>query len=376
MPAKQITKIGLLSFFGRSTQGETLLHRLVTLLSTIDPFLYVVAPDLDQGDFPKISIQPIRYQIGTNSLTQLWNQLKMQLQMSVAVIKSSGKTDVWLLYGGDILILPMVFAKLMRKPAWLILAGNLESEIKLKKNPLNILQRASRYACLHSANRIVLYSSLLIEEWNLRRFDRKIAITDVHYVNTTKFVPVKPFSEREFDIGFVGRLSPEKGIMNFLRSLPFVIQRGVNIKVLIVGGGPLEQAVVDWIESNQLGACVIFRRKVPHESIPGILNEMKICLLPSYTEGMPNVVLESMACGTPVVATPVGAIPDVVRHHDTGFIIKDNSPESIAQGINDALASEELARISIKAREQILNSFTFECAQSRLKKLLGWSRDR
>ncbi len=364
-------RIGVLSFFGRATQGEALLRRLVILLSSVVPDLHVVAPDLAPEDIHKISIHTVHYQLGTNVVSQFWHQFKAQLQMSAAVVKASGKVDAWLFYGGDVLILPMMVTKLIRKPAWLLLAGNLESEIKLKKSPLNGLQMASRRGCLGMADRIILYSSLLIEKWSLRRYEHKIAVVDTHYVDTAAFAMVKPLHEREFDVGFIGRLSFEKGIMNFLCSLPFIMQKGDNLKVLIVGGGPLEGEVTNWIHTNRLGDKVFFRGKANHLSIPGILNEIKICVLPSYTEGMPNIALESMACGTPVVATPVGAIPDIVLHQDTGFIIQDNSPESIAQGIIDALASPDLGCISLKARAQIQGRFTFERARARLLEFLG-----
>jgi len=94
--------------------------------------------------------------------------------------------------------------------------------------------------------------------------------------------------------------------------------------------------------------------------------------LPSYTEGLPNVMLEGMACGTPVLATPVGAIPDVIKDGETGFIMEDNSPACIAENIERALNNPDLERIIENARELVEKEFTYEATVERYKKALDY----
>jgi len=57
------------------------------------------------------------------------------------------------------------------------------------------------------------------------------------------------------------------------------------------------------------------------------LNTLRLLVLPSSTEGLPNILLEAIACGTPVVSTPVGAIPDIIQDDENGFIMDNNSPD-------------------------------------------------
>ena len=97
---------------------------------------------------------------------------------------------------------------------------------------------------------------------------------------------------------------------------------------------------------------------------------MKQVVLPSYTEGLPNIMLEAMACGTPVLATPVGAIPNVIKDGETGFIMKDNSPECIAENVIRALNHPNLERIAGNARALVEREFTYERAVERWREVL------
>ena len=69
---------------------------------------------------------------------------------------------------------------------------------------------------------------------------------------------------------------------------------------------------------------------------------LKLLVLPCYTEGLPNVMLDAMACGTLVLAISVGAIPDPIKNDETRFIMGDNSPECIARSVVKALNYRDL----------------------------------
>ena len=77
-----------------------------------------------------------------------------------------------------------------------------------------------------------------------------------------------------------------------------------------------------------------------------------------------------MACGTPVLATPVGGVPDVIKDDETGFIIEDNSPECIAENVERALNSPDLDKIVKNARELVEKEFTYEAAVERYREIL------
>lgn len=109
---------------------------------------------------------------------------------------------------------------------------------------------------------------------------------------------------------------------------------------------------------------------ISHDDLPRYLNQLRLLVLPSYTEGLPNIMLEAMACGTSVLATPVGAIPDVIIDGKTGFIMENNSPECIAENVIRALNSPALDKIAEEGRRFVEENFTFEQVIERWKEVL------
>jgi glycosyltransferase involved in cell wall biosynthesis len=144
-----------------------------------------------------------------------------------------------------------------------------------------------------------------------------------------------------------------------------------QVKVLIGGHGPQLGNVLDLIKSLSLSSRVKYVGWVPHATIGKCLNELKVLVLPSYSEGLPNIVLEAMACGTPVLATPVGAIPDIIQDGKTGFIIRDNSPKCIAHDIVRTMTNPNLEQIAANAQMLISNEFTYDCSSKRLADVLS-----
>jgi glycosyltransferase involved in cell wall biosynthesis len=78
-----------------------------------------------------------------------------------------------------------------------------------------------------------------------------------------------------------------------------------------------------------------------------------------------------MACGTPVLATAVGAVPDIIRDGETGFILEDNSPQSIAENIIRALNDSSLEKIALNAKKIVENDFTFEKTVDQWEKIFS-----
>ena len=165
-------------------------------------------------------------------------------------------------------------------------------------------------------------------------------------------------------------MSQEKGILNLAKAIPLIQSQLSQVEFVLAGDGPLLNQVKDELINFISEGQVKVPGWITHHETPGYLNEMKLLVLPSYYEGLSTIVSEAMACGTPVVATPVGAIPDRIKDSETGFSMEDNSPRCIAENIIRALNYQELDRIAANARALVEKEHTYEVVKERWHQIL------
>jgi glycosyltransferase involved in cell wall biosynthesis len=101
------------------------------------------------------------------------------------------------------------------------------------------------------------------------------------------------------------------------------------------------------------------------------LNQMRLLVLPSAGEGLPNAILEAMACGTPVLASAVGGIADLIRHTENGYLLPDRSPETIALAIEQAMDHQDLPEVAQRAREYVVEHYSLEASTQRWRQVLA-----
>ncbi len=134
---------------------------------------------------------------------------------------------------------------------------------------------------------------------------------------------------------FVGRLEERKGIFDLLEAFERV-RRRVDARLVLVGDGVATARVR--AAASRGGIRVVGAR--PHAEIGQWLTASDLLVLPSWMEGTPNVVLEALSCGRPVVATRVGGIPDVVSDDRAGILVPPRDPAALADAIVSALHQE------------------------------------
>ena len=293
-----------------------------------------------------IKIQAFYHKSRKNPIIRGLNFIKTQLKLSFELFQANKNTDIWVFFIlGDILVLPMLTSKLLNKKVILILAGSVhqtyESFNDIFSIPAKILFRINAKL----ADKIIVYSPSLIKEWNLNNYENKIEVAHRHIPNFNKFKIKHELKDRDNLIGYIGRLSAEKGILNLIKSFPLILETNPNLKLVIIGDGPEKNFIEKFIKKEKIGNQIELKGWVNHDEIPDYLNKFKLVVIPSFTEGLPNIMLESTACSTPVLATPVGSIKDVISHEENGFIMENNSPETIKENILRALNHENLINI-------------------------------
>jgi len=354
--------IGLISTF-----PSNLISYLVEVQAPYADKIHVIAPELHRDD---VVLHSLKYDLSGNVFSQTLKQIGAQLRMSFEIARLGDAVDFWNFFGGDVFILPILTAKLMGKPVLLSLLGNLEYETTVKKNALNPLQLAIKKINCMLANRIIVYSQSLVEKWRLNQYDSKLLVAQSQFVDLKKFNIKKPLATRNKLIGYVGRLSTEKGIWNLIKSMPLVLKQDADVRLMIIGNGPLHSTIQEFLEKDGLKEKVYLAGKVPFEQVPDWMNQLRLLVMPSFSEGLPATLLEAMACGTPVLATPVGAVDDVITSGKTGFLLENNSQEAIAQGIMDALKNPQGESIACAARKLIETEFSLPAARRNYEKVI------
>jgi glycosyltransferase involved in cell wall biosynthesis len=163
----------------------------------------------------------------------------------------------------------------------------------------------------------------------------------------------------------VGRLIPKKGFAVLLEACRILQAQSVRFVCEIVGSGELEQALRDQISRFNLRDSVVLLGPRPQTEVVELVRQAHVFAAPCVVgedgnrDGLPTVLLEAMALGTPCVATDVTGIPELVRHGDTGLIVPQNDARSLAAAIR-ALLRDEPQRHALARRARSLVEAEFD----------------
>jgi glycosyltransferase involved in cell wall biosynthesis len=160
-------------------------------------------------------------------------------------------------------------------------------------------------------------------------------------------------------VGAAGRLSPEKGFAVLIEAARPLLHENPDLGFILFGDGPLHDQLARAIAAAGLaGRFILAGFK---NNLDDLFPFLDLLVLPSFTEGLPNVVLEALAAGVPVVATAVGGTPEVVEDGVNGYLVPPGDAGALSQRIADALVSEK-KRLAMgqRGRQMVGDRFTFE----------------
>jgi D-inositol-3-phosphate glycosyltransferase len=177
-------------------------------------------------------------------------------------------------------------------------------------------------------------------------------------VNTKLFRPLGRVEARKIlGIGpgkvilFVGRIEALKGIDNLVQAAG-LMKLNPEDRLLVIGGDEHSRSEVGRLKEMTgamgISGAVEFLGTIEQKKLPIYYSAADVSVVSSYYESFCLVVLESLACGTPVVSTPVGVAPEVIRCGENGYIVADNSPENLAAGLDAVFGSNELDRNTVR----------------------------
>ena len=201
---------------------------------------------------------------------------------------------------------------------------------------------------LNYSSRIIAVSDALGDKLAEMGVPQDKIIRQHNAVDGEKFRPQNPMALRirlnlpldKRIVCYAGNFKEEKGTDILIKAWGRFQEWDAGKTVLIlIGGGSLETSLRVGIKELGIENTVQFHGRRPHEEIPDWIGACNVFCLPSLREGCPNVVLEALACGRPVVASKVGGIPELLNERN-GIMTPPGDAEALAQGIEECLNRE------------------------------------
>ena len=163
-------------------------------------------------------------------------------------------------------------------------------------------------------------------------------------------------------VAAVGRLVEKKGFGDLLTAVATLVDEGRDVHLDLVGTGPLEPVLREQVRTLGLGDRVTMHGALPQGRVREIVADAAVFAAPCVIgadgnrDGLPTVLLEALALGTPAVSTPVTGIPEIVRHEETGLLVPESDPGALAAALARTLDEPEAAAERARAARSLLEA--------------------
>ncbi|MCG2659548.1 MAG: glycosyltransferase family 4 protein [Kiritimatiellae bacterium] len=256
---------------------------------------------------------------------------------------------------------PILFRR-KHAPAWVYQCLSLAHEEYLSRNLPGKGAWSKFIFSIHAKAR------LWIERWTIHRADRVVVMSEFmkkrvisgHGVSTDRIALIpgaadtsrfKPAADRKslrarmrlpedhIILFTVRNLVPRMGLENLIKAVKGIEKSGNKLLVIIGGEGPLRHSLEQLIRTLELESKVILKGFIPENDLAAWYQCADLVVMPTYAlEGFGLVTVEALACGTPVLGTPIGATPEILGQIDPRLISKGNDAHSIAEALTNILA--------------------------------------
>lgn len=169
-----------------------------------------------------------------------------------------------------------------------------------------------------------------------------------------------PKAQGKFIVGTVGRMTDQKGHADLLNAVPEILQRLPQVAFWWIGDGPLRGILEE--KAVQLGVQEKVHFLGLRSDVPALLDQMDLFVLPSNYEGLPTVVLESIAHGVPVTGTDIPGTREIIQDGQNGWLVPARDSLALATAILDAACRPEERARRAEAALETLKAFTIERA--------------
>lgn len=339
-PARLVILLQDLKFGGSQTQALELARGLDPALFKVELWTLMGGQDL----LPQARAWGLRVrQLGGGGY--VWPPALIRLARAL----HRRRPDLLLLYTG----IPNIWGRLLGRPAGvpLIVAtcrGSLEPQ---RQHERLLWRRAHHHIC--NANSL---KDLLVLDYGV---DPAVISTIPNGVDTERFSPAPAPPKGEPLVLGLGRLSREKGQATLLEAFCLVADRHPQAQLWLVGDGPQRGRL---LRMARACPCAERIRIMPaRKEVEQMLRRASLLALPSRHEGMPNVALEAMASGLPVLASRLAGMEELVAHQETGILLPVGDAPAWAEALHHLLSQPQLGRAwGRQARRRAMAAFSLQ----------------
>ena len=162
-------------------------------------------------------------------------------------------------------------------------------------------------------------------------------------------------------VTYVGKLEKWKGAEILIDVFKIIRRKLRDVEFMVAGDGALAKKL------RKTNLAVKLLGYVPHDKMPEVYHKTAVLVLPSFMEGSPTICMESLACGTPVVATDVGDTREMVIYGKTGFLVKPGDAEAMASKVIELLEDDDLRKMmGEEGRRHIEENFSYDIIVKRI----------
>jgi len=364
-----------------SSQGIGLTYHLTSLsigLSKIGLNVVVVSSDKEQipglrerlreEDIPHYSFNSI----DDFSIQAMWKSAK-----EISSVITSENIDVVHAQGISHLLKSYIASKLehsKRKPALIVTLNSSDVYLSFwQRQILRVggkladiiipLSKMSERELLHlgfPSDKLVLVPNAI----DLQAFDSLVT------QNSIEFDTLPFHGHKHKVIAYVAMLRPLKGHEYYLQAAQKVLSEFPETKFLVIGDGAIKDNLQRLALDLGIAENVIFTGLLPNIAIPPLLSRIDIGVSSSLAEQFPHSILELMAASKPIVATTVGAIPEMITDGENGFLVKPRDSAALAEGITKLLREPEKAKeMGVKSRKLVEDKFSMDVVTNRLEEV-------
>ncbi|NHX38165.1 MULTISPECIES: glycosyltransferase family 4 protein [Haloarcula] len=332
-----------------SKSSKEFLKKFVKLISSVSDNLIVIS-----GDQPpnKENVEWIRYSLDIKN--SFWNKASQYLEYQTfasKVLMNNRKSIDSVVLRSPSYLPPVILGKIL----------NVETKLFVAQQPnVSILPQISRLN-MRIGDELIVESLGVLNHWDLGHLRPKSKVGSV-YVDLESFYKTEQISERENDIGYLGSLNKRKNVHKLIKAADQIAEKNPSINIVFGGTGELSNSVENLSRKHE---NIKYSGFINDSDLRRFYNSCRLFVLPSSSEGLPNVLLEAMACGTPSLATSISAIPDVITDGKNGFLMKPDKLDNLSAVVKSHVERDDLEQVSKRARSYVDENFSYKSALNR-----------